>query len=126
VLVAGAPVLGTPAAGGVVAVLGVAPAALPGTVTPPEGAYVVVGVLAAPVDVALGFVTAPVGTPPDARADAGTGNVGVPVDVAARATEGAPAQASTSSAMAAATALRERRRPSGDGALASARESSWP
>ncbi|HEY2570988.1 MAG TPA: hypothetical protein VGI27_05925, partial [Solirubrobacteraceae bacterium] len=87
-LLAGAPALGRPAAGGVVALLGVAPAALPGTVTPPEGAYVVVGVPAAPVAVVRGFVTVAEGVAPDARADAGTGNVGVLVDVAARATEG--------------------------------------
>lgn len=124
-----------PVAGGAVAVLGAAPAALPGTVTPPEGAYVVVGVLVAPVAVGFGFVTAPVGVVPDARADAGTGNVGVDValdagvdvDVDAGAMEGAPAQqASTSSAPAAATALRERWRTRGDGAPASACERSWP
>lgn len=100
--VAGVLVAGAVAAGGVVAVLAVAGGELLGAVAPPEGAYVVVGVVAAPAPaVVLGV-----------RAEAGTGNVGVLAGLAARAIEGPPnviADPSTSSASPAASA-RDRRR----------------
>ncbi len=108
VLVAGAVAAGGVVAGGVVAVLAVAGGELLGAVAPPEGAYVVVGVVAAPAAPAAPAPAAVLG----ARAEAGTGNVGVLAGLAARAIEGPPnviADPSTSSASPAASA-RDRRR----------------
>ncbi len=98
-------VAGAVAAGGVVAVLAVAGGELLGAVAPPEGAYVVVGVVAAPAAPAPAVVLG-------VRAEAGTGNVGVLAGLAARAIEGPPqaiVDPSASSASPAASA-RDRRR----------------